>query len=321
MMRPLTERLNAIAAYVPVGSRVADIGTDHGFLPIDLLLQGRSDYVVLTDIRSGPLTCAHENLVKAGLINGIGGDGDGGMDVTEKADACWALGSIDDAGTGAARRPYIDLRLGDGLVPVCPGEVDIAVIAGMGGEAIAGILAADPMKTCSIGLFALQPRTRSIMLRQWIDDQGYHIMDEDLVREGHRICEIIIMHAGSVPDSERLSGCAPLSRDTKRPARYVPSGSGINRISERVPSIPDARRPSGRALSASEDGQFERLMSKRHPLLKDFILAKIRSERAVLAEMGKGGVPLSETGEAGLTHVERLERWLAHLEDKGLVTL
>ena len=283
LTRRLTGRLSAIAAHIPSGSRVADIGTDHGFLPIDLALKGCSAYLVLTDIRSGPLARAGENLSKAGLIRDIGtGSGTGGAETADARHTPHCDGNF-RAGV-ALRRPYIALRLGDGLVPVSPHEVDIAVIAGMGGEAIAGILAADPAKTLSIGLFVLQPRTRSEMLRRWIYDQGYHIIDEDLAREGSRICEIIIVRTESAPEVGRSTAFAPLS-----------TGEGQTELPASLAS--DIERSTGLALSVIEDRQFEKLMSKGHPLLRDFIRAKLKSERAVLAEMEKGGVNVRPRGE------------------------
>jgi tRNA (adenine22-N1)-methyltransferase len=155
----LNARLAAIAAYVTEGNRVADVGTDHGYLPIHLFKQGISDDLILTDVNSAPLTRAEVNIRQA-------------------------FGETPGA---------FSIRLGDGLEPLKTGEADVCVIAGMGGETIVSILSADEAKTKSIDKFILQPRTKTNVLRKWIYDNNYYVIDEDLVSERDKLCEIIIM--------------------------------------------------------------------------------------------------------------------------------
>ena len=153
----LSERLAAIAEYVFQGETVADIGTDHGLLPIFLLQRNISPKVVLTDIKRGPLEKAKANLL--------------------------------------AHAPDIeaDLRLGGGLEPMEKGEVDTVIIAGMGGVMMTEILAADQVKTRSYRRFILQPRNGRDKLRIWLYHNGYTISEERLVREGKYICEILVV--------------------------------------------------------------------------------------------------------------------------------
>jgi tRNA (adenine22-N1)-methyltransferase len=98
----------ALASRVTPGSRVADIGTDHARLPIFLLQQEIAERVIATDIREGPLHAAEDALRRRGL------------------------------------RDRADLRLCDGASGVWPDEADCFIIAGMGGDTIAGILRASP---------------------------------------------------------------------------------------------------------------------------------------------------------------------------------
>jgi tRNA (adenine22-N1)-methyltransferase len=163
-MLRLSERLAAIADYVFEGETVADIGTDHGLLPIFLLQQKRSPKVILSDIREGPLGKARENLLT--FAPGI------------KA----------------------DLRLGSGLETLENGEVDTVIIAGMGGHMISDILAADPVKTRSFAKFILQPRNVPDKLRIWLYKHGYAITHERLVRERNKICEIMVVDTTSQRD-------------------------------------------------------------------------------------------------------------------------
>lgn len=173
-MIKLSERLAAIAEYVLEGETVADIGTDHGLLPIFLLLERISPKVVLCDIKKGPLEKARANLhIYAPEIRA-------------------------------------DLRLGGGLGPLEKGEVDTVIIAGMGGLMITKILEADPVKTRSFRKFILQPRNGRDKLRIWLYNQGYTIVKERLVREGNYICEIFVVETAAAADMDKRE--ASLSR-------------------------------------------------------------------------------------------------------------
>lgn len=152
----LSDRLLAIAGYINYGEKVADIGTDHGLLPIFLLRNNISKKVILSDVKSGPLKIAESNFSK--FLPGLKGD----------------------------------LRLGCGISTLESGEVDAIVIAGMGGRLIAEILSADPEKTASFKKYILQPRNCREDLRIWLYKNPFEITHEKLVREGKYICEIIV---------------------------------------------------------------------------------------------------------------------------------
>jgi tRNA (adenine22-N1)-methyltransferase len=147
-----SDRIRKIASYVDAGERVADIGADHGYLSIWLAREGVSPHVIMTDVAEGPLAIARRN---------------------------------------AARYGVDDCRLGDGLAPLSPGEVDAVVIAGMGGETIIGVMAADPDKTASFAKYILQPRTKADALRSWLAER-YRIVEEGMVYERGRPCPILV---------------------------------------------------------------------------------------------------------------------------------
>lgn len=161
-MIKLSERLKAIAGFVERGETVADVGTDHGFLPLYLLEEGISPFVVMTDVSPGSLHKAEKSCREE-----LGG----GFDRRKGGD--------------------FDLRLGDGLAPVKLGETCVVVMAGMGGLLMAEILGNDPAKSGSFKKFILQPRNNAGKLRKWLCLSGYEITRETLVRERKRICEII----------------------------------------------------------------------------------------------------------------------------------
>jgi tRNA (adenine22-N1)-methyltransferase len=170
----LSDRLEKICAMIEHGERVADIGADHALLPIALYERGVTRALILSDIRPGPL-----EKTRAGLGRRLPG-------------------------------AVFDVRLGAGLAPYGCGEVDTAVIAGMGGQLIADILSADPGKARSFGRFVLQPRNAADKLRVRLAELGFVIADEVLATEGRFICEILCAtpaarRRGAEPDA----GAAP----------------------------------------------------------------------------------------------------------------
>ena len=179
----LPPRLAAIAEFVPEGAKLADVGTDHGLLPIRLLLDGKIRSAVATDIRPGPLSRAEEN-------------------------------------AAAAEVHAMCCILCDGLNGVSPDEADTVVIAGMGGENIAGILHAAPW-ACENALCILQPMSRPEDLRAALPALGLRVLQEKLVRDAGRIYSILVTRKGraeTLTPGEYYCGKASLlSEDTLFP--------------------------------------------------------------------------------------------------------
>lgn len=181
-MIKLTDRLQMLADQIEKDETMADIGTDHGFLPIYLWERGISPRVIMADVSAGSLDKARQN------------------------------------GKELYPEETFDLRLGDGIKILEKGEVDAVVIAGMGGALMTEILSADLEKTCSFDKFILQPRNGQGRLRWWLLEHGFSITCEGLVREGKYICEIITARPVSlciekkIPIISRvMEGCGPES--------------------------------------------------------------------------------------------------------------
>ena len=155
----LSPRLAAIAAQVPPGSRLADIGTDHAYLPAYLLRKGTIPSAAASDVNRGPLDRGRETARQAG--------------VEEK----------------------ISFRLSDGLNGLREDEADVIVIAGMGGELIARILSEAPWTREK--LLLLQPMTAQPELRRWLNGNGYRIERETVVREGEKLYVILTVRGGA----------------------------------------------------------------------------------------------------------------------------
>lgn len=176
-----------VASMVRRGSRVADIGTDHAYLPVYLVQAGICPGGIAADIRSGPLDAARRTVTEAGLTD------------------------------------VIVLRLGDGLAPVKAVETDDVVIAGMGGETIVEILAAaDWVKDARLRL-VLQPMTRAEELRRWLLTSGFAITEERLVRDGHRLYPVMAAaYTAAEPETDEFAFYAGFfSAEEGRPYREM----------------------------------------------------------------------------------------------------
>lgn len=167
----LTPRLQAIADRVPNGARLADIGTDHGHLPLWLLTQGRLTSAIASDLRDGPLTHARENARFHGLSD------------------------------------LIAFRLAAGLDGVSPSECDTISIAGMGGETMIGILQAAPWTAQGQHTILLQPMTMLPQLRQWLWQNGYEIEEETVCTEGKRHYLVWTVCGGAARKTVALPDC------------------------------------------------------------------------------------------------------------------
>lgn len=159
-MMKLSDRLMAIANFVPRNSIVADIGTDHGYIPVFLIENHISKKVIASDISKGSLDKIIE-FVKT-------------LRLEDK----------------------IDTRLGDGLEVIKPFEVDTVIVAGMGGLLIRDILDKNKEVTDSIVNFILQPMVAAKELREYLIDNNFEIIDEDLVKEDSKYYEIIYAKKG-----------------------------------------------------------------------------------------------------------------------------
>lgn len=157
----LTPRLQAIADQVPTGARLADIGTDHAYLPVWLILNHMAERAIAADLRPGPLERARETARRYGVAE------------------------------------RLDFRLCDGLTGIRPEEVDTITIAGMGGDTIQSILSVAPWARDKTLL--IQPMTAQSELRRWLGEWGYAIEEEHIAREGQRLYSIWTVKAGQMP--------------------------------------------------------------------------------------------------------------------------
>lgn len=165
-MITLDKRLSAVAALVRQGSRLADIGTDHAYLPVHLVQSGVCPSAIASDIGAGPLEAARRTVTENGLTS------------------------------------EITLRLGDGLSTVSAGEVEDIAIAGMGGETIVAILEATPYIQDPRLRLILQPMTRAEDLRRWLLSHGFTILEEHLITDGRHLYPVLAAEYTAAPVCE-----------------------------------------------------------------------------------------------------------------------
>ena len=161
-----SDRLKQIADYVEKGVTFADVGTDHGYLPLHLVENNCVDCAILLDLNIGPLKIAWKNVMQT-----LGEE----------------LPFVPNTKVGG-----YEFRLGNGLAPLQNAEVDVIAIAGMGGELIVEILSEDKSKSESFVKYIFQPRTNSAILRQWLYENDWSIVDESLAEENGKLCELIV---------------------------------------------------------------------------------------------------------------------------------
>ncbi|MFD1418129.1 tRNA (adenine(22)-N(1))-methyltransferase [Companilactobacillus keshanensis] len=168
-MTLLSNRLQAVSKMVDTNARVADIGSDHAYLPVELIENNTIDYAIAGEVASGPMSRSKEDIDKFGLSK------------------------------------KIDVRLGDGLAVIeAADKIDTVVIAGMGGILICDILTrATENQLSNVNTLILQPNIGEPLVRHWLIENGFAIVDEDLLEDEHHDYEII--KAQKVTNSSELS--------------------------------------------------------------------------------------------------------------------
>lgn len=151
----LSKRLQYVASYIEKGMSIADIGTDHAYLPCYVISQGISPFAVAGDVVDGPYQSALRQVAQSGL--------------TDK----------------------LKVRKGNGLDVIQPGEVECIVIAGMGGTLITDILMDGHEKLTEINRLILQPNIAADNVRRWLWNNNWNIVAEELIEEDGKFYEII----------------------------------------------------------------------------------------------------------------------------------
>jgi len=180
----LSLRLERVGANIPMGARLADIGSDHGYLPVALMRRGVIASAVAGEVATTPFYAAQRTVRDNGL------------------------------------EQQITVRLADGLAAIEPHDGITAIsVCGMGGETIRDILESGKMHLSGQERLILQPNGGEQPLRQWLMDNGYSIVSEELLRENRFYYEIIVAErAGPVAYTAEQLYFGPLQMQARSPA-------------------------------------------------------------------------------------------------------
>ena len=180
----LSKRLERVAAQVPAGARLADIGSDHAYLPVALMNRGAIVAAVAGEVALTPFRAAQRTVC------------DNGHEL------------------------HIHVRLADGLAAIEPADLlDAVSICGMGGETIRDILERGKAHLSGRERLILQPNGGEQPLRVWLMDNGYRILCEELLRENRFDYEIIVAErSGPVSYSAEQLYFGPLQMQARSEA-------------------------------------------------------------------------------------------------------
>ena len=169
----LSLRLEKVASYVPTGAVVADIGSDHAYLPCYLVHKGIASRAIAGEVVKGP----YESAVRQVRTEGL--------------------------------QDKIEVRLADGLAAVTEGDhVDTVTICGMGGPLIVSILTKNPESLKHATRLILQPNIHAKVIREWALANGWAIQDETIIKEDGKIYEVLVLQRGqmTLTEAELLLG-------------------------------------------------------------------------------------------------------------------
>ena len=159
----ISKRLEKVASFVPQGAILLDVGSDHAYLPIELVERGQIEGAIAGEVVEGPYQSAVKNVEAHGL------------------------------------KEEIQVRLANGLAAFEEADqVSVITIAGMGGRLIATILEEGLEKLANVERLILQPNNREDDLRIWLQDHGFQIVAESILEEAGKFYEILVVEAGQM---------------------------------------------------------------------------------------------------------------------------
>lgn len=218
---PLDHRLAVCASFVRQGTRLADVGTDHAYLPVRLAAEGKILSAVACDVRTGPLQNAKSNILRFGVES------------------------------------IVSTVLSDGLDAVLPEQAEDIVMAGMGGELIAAIIQRTQWLYDESRRLILQPMTRAGSLRVFLCANGFHILQEKACISGKKCYSVMLCayDGQSRPCNEQTEYFGLLGEDASPEAMQYKS-TVLQKLNRKISGLQKAGRTDEAARYA---GIYQRL--------------------------------------------------------------
>lgn len=248
MYNRLSNRMLALTDLLDTGLSVADIGCDHAFVSIYLVKEKLADKVIAMDIGKGPLEIAKQNIAAAGLVD------------------------------------KIETRLSDGAKELSVGEVQAAIIAGMGGMLMEKILKASSEVFRAMKELVLQPQSDLPHFRKFLDDNGYEIIDENMIYEDGKYYPMMKV----IPAEEVVTRASVASKLTEISGDE--KAGMIGEVVHEAEEIPKTEAASGTIREVEEESEVMLtygpvLISKKSPVLKEFLLHERENKLKVLCKL------------------------------------
>lgn len=227
----LSKRLETIASFVPKGSKIADIGTDHGYIPIYLVENGAAVRALAMDVREGPLARAREHVEEHGLSD------------------------------------RIETRLSDGMEKLRSGEADTVIIAGMGGELVIHILEEGRRLWPEVRSFVLSPHSELHKVRRYLRENGFAAEDETMVKDEGKFYTVMRVRWDGGAGTCGLECCAADADSGPRAAECRVADTGHGPWATACHAADGAHEPPREI----DDLYGARLLRMKHPVLKEYL--------------------------------------------------
>lgn len=175
-MIELSKRMQSVADMIQPCDAVGDIGCDHAFVSIYMVEQHRAKRVIASDVRRGPITIAKRNIEAMNLSD------------------------------------QIEIRMGDGLGTIVPGEVNAVVLAGMGGMLMIDILERGEEVVTRCDQLVLQPQSDIEKVRRYLAEKGYHLADEQMLIDAGKYYNLLDVRVHEMVQKDEYD-CSKLADD------------------------------------------------------------------------------------------------------------
>ena len=210
----ISKRLELVASFVPQGVILLDVGSDHAYLPIELVERGQIKSAIAGEVVEGPYQSAVKNVETHGL------------------------------------KEKIQVRLANGLAAFEEvDQVSVITIAGMGGRLIATILEEGLDKLANVERLILQPNNREDDLRIWLQEHGFQIVAESILEEAGKFYEILVVEAGEMYLSASDLRFGPFLSKEVSPVFVQKWQKEANKLEFALDQIPEKNREERQVLA------------------------------------------------------------------------